>query len=374
MSNSQVFIIGSGFSKEYSPEMVTLKELSQQVWKKQSDIPEKLDDMKSVGYKDDIEMLMNFLVTDQPWIPTHKYHENLSLFYRLADWVGNTIEDNEKNAFEGREENPSWMQNFLMYIQEKKIPVITLNYDTIIENALEIQKRTTSYQPVNGKTELPCSWELYPNPINYSMTRARYSNDKSIHDNYSNADPFPYFKLHGSINWYYNQSRSTSNNEIYYTDVMKIRGASSSQEEMVQEKSKFIVPPVSEKSQFFENDILELIWSNAIDHLKEADRVFMLGYSFPKSDLTMRHFLNTAFKGREPKDTVEVYPVNYSKKDEVEGDSTGNHSKKDREEDVTDRLQEYLSKNVFQIDDKYMVPEEDKEDPIPKFVNAYIRD
>jgi hypothetical protein len=86
----------------------------------------------------------------------------------------------------------------------------------------------------------------------------------------------------------------------------------------------------------------------------------------------MRHFLNTAFKGREQTDTVEVYPVNYYKQEEKK-EGSPNDTGTNRKEDVTDRLQEYLSENVFQIEAEFMVPvEDDKEDPIPKFVKQYI--
>ena len=54
-----------------------------------------------------------------------------------------------------------------------------------------------------------------------------------------------------------------------------------------------MIPPVTEKTTYFRNETVCRLWYEAAQGLKNADRIFIIGYSLPTSDLGMRLFLAT---------------------------------------------------------------------------------
>ena len=57
------------------------------------------------------------------------------------------------------------------------------------------------------------------------------------------------------------------------------------------DKQSLIIPPVTEKTTYFNNETVRRLWYEASDALESATRVFVIGYSLPMSDLGMRLFL-----------------------------------------------------------------------------------
>jgi hypothetical protein len=79
------------------------------------------------------------------------------------------------------------------------------------------------------------------------------------------------------------------------------------------DKIPLIIPPVAEKSRFYENRTVRILWTAARKALEEAEEVVCAGYSLPETDLTMKLFLQ-AF-ARPKKVTI----VNIEPPDAAEG-------------------------------------------------------
>jgi len=58
------------------------------------------------------------------------------------------------------------------------------------------------------------------------------------------------------------------------------------------------VPPVAEKTGYFQHESIRFLWSQAAASLKDASEVYCVGYSFPETDLTMRFLLHEAIPGQ----------------------------------------------------------------------------
>ena len=122
-------------------------------------------------------------------------------------------------------------------------------------------------------------------------------------------DSFTLFKLHGSTNWYYSGA-SESTGEVIYSSAIEGWVANSSRESdsklAVSDKVPLIVPPTTEKVGFFQHESLKRIWTQALSSLREATRLFIIGYSLPMTDLAVRLFLHDGARGCKK----ELYIVN----------------------------------------------------------------
>jgi len=112
------------------------------------------------------------------------------------------------------------------------------------------------------------------------------------------AESFALCKLHGSTSWYWHP-------EGFNRGVVDVGieerwpGSASAAEhpplaERVGAREPFIVPPTSPKGPFFHHDTLRHHWNHAHKQLLEADRVWMVGYSLPVTDMVAGALLASA--------------------------------------------------------------------------------
>jgi hypothetical protein len=119
-----------------------------------------------------------------------------------------------------------------------------------------------------------------------------------------------YIKLHGSINWVYCPSPDCPNNRSFWTaDFLGkpcfLCGTS---------LESAIVPPTMKKS-FEKFPKLGFLWHVAFNKLKEADRIIVIGMSFPDSDYYLKWLVRQAMIERQKsgKGLSELLVVNTDK-------------------------------------------------------------
>lgn len=71
-----------------------------------------------------------------------------------------------------------------------------------------------------------------------------------------------------------------------------------------------IIPPVSEKTTYFNNETIRALWREAGKALRDASTVYIIGYSLPPSDLGMQMFL----RGNQPSPKTRVFVVDINAK------------------------------------------------------------
>lgn len=164
---------------------------------------------------------------------------------------------------------------------------MSFNYDTLVEHAVnshsiydwEAGSRVLAEHILNHTPPWP------PGP-------GRYGTD--------DASSFRLLKLHGSLDTFWvpgDRSGSTINR-------LPMVSGSWTQPEPVDEstrrrdfpgRSPFIVPPAAAKSAFYDNPISRELWQSAADALAGADRVVLIGYSLPPTDLVTSGMLAENF-------------------------------------------------------------------------------
>jgi len=83
--------------------------------------------------------------------------------------------------------------------------------------------------------------------------------------------------------------------------------------EAVKDKVPLIVPPLTEKSIYFQHETIRTLWVQAAASLREATRVFCLGYSLPRTDISLRFFL----QANAPQRKVPFFIVNLPQRELV---------------------------------------------------------
>ena len=74
---------------------------------------------------------------------------------------------------------------------------------------------------------------------------------------------------------------------------------------MSADKEVLIIPPVTDKLTYFNNETVRRLWREASEALYAAHRVFVIGYSLPPTDIGMTFFLQHS----QPSENTAVYIV-----------------------------------------------------------------
>ena len=287
---TDVFILGAGFSKAVSDEMLTLAELSEKVKKRlidESPLPPIFDNLG-----DNIETWMTFLSQGQPWLKQRQIYRNRSLAGRIRDHIGEIIEECTLKV--SMHEANEWLNSLIESWHKNQATVITLNYDTLVERACRELNLTDEINEITAG-------QMYPPYFTNiaSIPGAALFGDEPL-------NTFSYLKLHGSLNWYYSGSDDFYGESIYFSKVPSNSAENKSQQPPeFRHKEILLIPPVYEKSKYFNNEAIRSLWQDAGTALAKARRIFVIGYSLPVSDLGMEFFL----RSNQPKPSTEIYIV-----------------------------------------------------------------
>ena len=295
MTGADVFILGAGFSKAINPQMPTTKELTvevrQRLAKSNISLPTPLFDIDNRGreLEENIELWLTYLSQDQPWLHESFNQNNRALASRMRLEIGKVIRARSSTQ---RTQMPPWLESLVKQWSKRRAEVITLNYDTLVERAAN---KVLDPNLNSGVGILPS--QLYP-PY-FSNIRSRVSNLPSPEP----TESFTYLKLHGSVNWHYSGRQDFYGETIYYSDISAwgLNQSDSESQSLLyaEDKDILIIPPVLEKTTFFNNETVRALWQNASLALDQAIRVFVIGYSLPISDLSMRFFLKKSLPSEE---------------------------------------------------------------------------
>ena len=280
-----VFILGAGFSRAIDEHMPTMAELGAEVRERlaeatgfSSAIPDTLGD--------NIEMWMTYLSQPQPWLREPEIDLHRSLGGRIRRCIADVIK--ERTELASASQAPDWLCRLILAWHRREAIVITLNYDTLVEKAA---RDLTASEP---KVELRPA-HIYPPYFANIASRSGVSlSARQI------LPTFRLLKLHGSVNWHYSGREEFHGETIFYSDVLGFRRAkdkiarnatSQSLRDLAADKETLIIPPVAEKTTYFNNETVRGLWKDAAAALQRAETLYIVGYSLPISDLGMRFFL-----------------------------------------------------------------------------------
>jgi len=230
------------------------------------------------------------------------------------------------------------LKNFAGRIYEERHPIITFNYDCILEDAIKsasgvCEHIPTSFlqsQPDDG--ELPddllayshCNWNA---PLGYGfrfdeiqLQQAGVSKYVDGHRFYSHPKNTMYdwqiLKLHGSLNWFhYLQPINPAfekdlppdrRNDVilmggyWHLGIPPLLGTWF--------VDPLIITPQLYKEKYYATDLFSYLWAQAKELIEKCTSLVIIGYSFPPTDFAIRKLLLESFANTELKELVVVNP------------------------------------------------------------------
>ena len=244
---------------------------------------------------------MTYLSQPQPWLREPEVDLHRSLAGRIRRCIADVIE--ERTALASASRAPEWLHRLVLAWHRREAVVITLNYDTLVEKVardLSVSEKINVLHPS----------DIYPPYFANIVSR-------SGHAIWGGEDiaTLRLLKLHGSVNWHYSGREDFHGETIFYSDVTAFgpaddetarKARSQRLRAMAADKETLIIPPVAEKTTYFNNETVRGLWNDAAAALQRAAALYIVGYSLPVSDLGMRFFL----AGNVPDADSVVHVVN----------------------------------------------------------------
>lgn len=288
-----LFILGSGFSKAVSSGiMPTLAELSNKIAPRLNEIF-RSNELPPKKLGNNIEALLSYLAVDQAWLSKQQALRNRAAFLDLTEMIRDEL-DQSQNLFivsNALKEN-IWYSSLVKKWDDNQNNIITFNYDLLIECAA---------------TKIPNVHQNDLMPVILTPVETRDGCGLLGGENHPSLQ---LYKLHGSSNWFYS-GKSEFQGEVIYTIPVRDGIFTGKKEDIIlatKDKVPLIVPPTLDKTSYFNNETIRIIWQAAGQAFKIAKRVFCLGYSFPETDMMIRHFILT----NENPEGAKFYWINLS--------------------------------------------------------------
>lgn len=271
MDEKIVFILGAGFSKE--AEAPLINEFLQKAKDIYANQDERLRDYER-GFFEKVFKYYSSLSTAR--LKVNFDIDNIEDFFSILDINITTSQDPSlKEIREAliyliiktldisiNEQKYKFYDNFLkeLYNKSFKLSFLSFNYDLVLERSLD-----------NGN----CSFNYCADPDRIPI---KDTETKVL-------------KLHGSSNWLF--CNSCSNLSIL---GKKVLGDLYNQncKKCGEKVTPLLIPPTWNKQlglPYFKN-----VWHSAFEEIKSANKIIIIGYSLPETDIYFRHFLSLSLK------------------------------------------------------------------------------
>ena len=290
---SDVFILGAGFSKAINCAMPSMEELSEEVITRLEVSPFPIQDtLYAMG--NNIELWMTYLSQEQPWLAEEHHLRNLALAREMRRHIRDVIVECTRSSI--KSPVPEWLTCLINQWDSQRAIVLSLNYDTLVE-------RATCEISIEGHKGVLAE-SMYP-PY-FSDIQSRSGVPRLID---LRVQTFSYLNLHGSTNLYYSGRNNFFGEAVFMSKVPAWGTNDSDYEALTQlasnDKEPLIIPPVTDKLTYFNNETIRRLWKDASVALWAAVRVFVIGYSLPPEDLGMKFFLQHS----QPSENTSMYIV-----------------------------------------------------------------
>ncbi len=218
----------------------------------------------------------------------------------------------------------------------ERAAVLTFNYDTIVESAIEeVAGDTKQPPPKDGRVpdaQLPYSDSEWNRALAYGVRfdEVHLQQNKAVlepvdgdrfYGHPGNAlYPVPVLKLHGSLNWFVHTSRRSHPNPhgpagnpkegrvVLASSYPHIRsGFAPAEDSQGWILRPLIVTPVLYKD-IGGTGLVGQSWRRAREELSDCRRLVVAGYSFPPTDFAVRRLFLEAFADGPPEKLVVVNP------------------------------------------------------------------
>jgi hypothetical protein len=290
----EVIILGAGFSKAINEIMPTADELGERA----TAGAEIQEAPQFVNGR--FETWLSRLSESQPDLTAAQNAANAAKFARLVEAIHGVMTDAQDQVTE----LPDWLARLITTLHYWKSTVVSFNYDTLVERAVESLNLwdfghggPSSFETVSNTFKLETrpnrrgliGWHNLLNDVPALPPPGRSQEWL--------APSFQLLKLHGSLNWYWVPG---DNSGATLNSWHLLRNDPEERRRYLPGREPFIVPPAATKSPYFNNPIMREIWRTAGRALKAAEQIHFVGYSLPATDLLSSSMIADGLSGRSP--------------------------------------------------------------------------
>lgn len=288
-----VYILGAGFSKAVSSLMPCANELGNEVLHslRGHEPPAALT-------RGGFEEWLSRLAEDQPDLVEHENLLRRSYFSLVAQFVAIVIDDLEGQVVNQVAWDQGWLHRFVGLAHAQKATLVTYNYDTLIERAID-QSFLLDHSSLFGRRIHSCDVLAHMPP----RVDVREGGPLAT---------FRLLKLHGSTNFYWVPNDLTGGTLVRWplpqedhdagpwagqsvrdspaimvaaSQVLFDEDPAKRRDRLLNGREPFIVPPSALKSRFYELPFLRGLWRQAREAIMSATHLYLVGYSLPRTDL-----------------------------------------------------------------------------------------
>jgi len=276
---AEVFILGAGFSRAVHGPMPTVADLGRAIAARLLASPEyaaliseRLRVLLTEGRvpTGNVELWLSSLAERQPFETRSQALQNQALFDEITLLIVDLVRDLQKEFWRSA---PGWLHRLVRLWHRRRPTILTFNYDTIVEQAMENLDAPGADGDIVGamlasipRLAVQTQWGSLP------------------------AKTFRLLKLHGSLDWFWNPDDRSGDSLV--------RASPSAPEHDLRAalagKVPFVVPPLATKALFYSLSLVQEIWQEAARALASTDKVIVAGYSVPMTDLATAAMISRA--------------------------------------------------------------------------------
>jgi hypothetical protein len=246
----KILLLGSGFTKAFCSEAPTISSIHTHI--RNDNLIKKINEIHSYGIDDD-ELVASIILDSSYDSSFENVNIKAALRYNYIKEVAHSIssiEVDDKKQFE------RFLEKYLVSKNDDDIVVITLNYDTLIED---------NYEKTNSLIKISS------NPYDTSEVLVVSDDFRAgIH----------LLKLHGSIDWF----KYSYDDPQDIEKIFSINKKDKSYENIINYNNPVFIPFSFAKTEYLNGNLFKLLWQKFLFLLDKADEIEILGYSFPKTD------------------------------------------------------------------------------------------
>ena len=281
------YLLGAGFSKAMHSAMPTLKELGPQIIAElKRDGHLRPDDEPLAPFAGDVEAWLSHLSTSEPWNTEDADLENQALFVKASRVINKVITTSTPDWGQLAEDSRDVLTRLAHHWSLHRSPILTFNYDLIVEQAIQERIRELpAYPGASGDKDRLIDY--YALTLTFRRVFTPFFSASKATDDIPTL-----YKLHGSVNWLYSGLEAPQAPVVLKEEQDPKFG----HEHIYDDLSPLIIPPTNSKSVFYNHRALRAQWHNAYEVLRAADRLIVMGYSLPPTDLQVRTMLGMALR------------------------------------------------------------------------------
>jgi hypothetical protein len=273
-SSRPVYVLGAGFSKAISAAMPVTNELGVALRARLSSTIS-FDPADGQTFED----WLSLQVTPLPFLEGFENAKRAADAAHVIAEMAHVLDARVVEASAG--ECPLWLRQLISLWHRERAVILTFNYDTLLERAVNGSPPTTISS--EGYVEYMLGDHVvFPAP---PAPQAQYIGDSGVgHTDQS----FEVLKLHGSLAWYWASSDPNGSTLIRVREkhVFASPDPLSSDADFsgATNLDRYLIPPITSKDGYYGSYLSNTLWRKARSLVASASALTLIGYSLPPED------------------------------------------------------------------------------------------